>query len=157
MQKFAVTCTNLRRYFSVAANHVASHSGAISYVTRDVMHAKAKLQKQLAHAPPIFLQGICGGAASFSKFLQHFLSFYFTRAKGLSLGTRTTPQQCGDAARRRLIGSHVLRVDRNHLRAAPMTGSPRSRVLISFHFGPPQLNGDSAFGFSFLVLRGSKR
>jgi len=44
---------------------------------------------------------------------------------------------------RTLIGSHTSRVEGNRRRAAPMTGSARNGLLVSFDFGRRQLNGDT--------------
>jgi len=40
---------------------------------------------------------------------------------------------------RTLIGSHTLRIKRNHHRAAPMIGSAQNRVLVPFDFGSRRL------------------
>jgi len=42
----------------------------------------------------------------------------------------------------RTLNSHTLRVKCNHLRAAPMTRSDKTRVLGLFGIGPRTLNGD---------------
>ena len=45
---------------------------------------------------------------------------------------------------RTLIGSHIVTVKRNQLRAAPMTGRAGNRVLVPFDFGPRHLKGNLA-------------
>jgi len=85
----------------------------------------------------------------FVSFLFLFLlGLYACLALGLSTACNsTTVPLCGI-----LVGSHTLRVCRNHRPAARMTETARNRVLVPFDFGTRRLKGDVAIIIRVRVL-----